>query len=117
MRIFIQVAFILFVTTSCFNVVLASDISASFFTSETTADVHKAKGMKCITCHPNGKPSDVDSEICVKCHGGYEKIKSLPGVSAMEYNPHHGHFVDLECTTCHKGHEVGENFCDSCHKK
>lgn len=79
------------------------------------ADKHQAEGVKCAACHAEGeKKSKVSMDKCVKCHESYEKVATK--TANMERNPHTGHFVDLQCTTCHHGHKQSENYCGTCHK-
>lgn len=80
------------------------------------ADLHADADVKCKGCHGNQpKTEPVSVDTCTSCHGGYEKIKTAARSARLHPNPHTGHYLDLECMTCHKGHEKSENFCDSCH--
>lgn len=78
------------------------------------ADKHQAEGLKCASCHGEGEKKRATMDKCLKCHESYEKVALK--TANMERNPHQGHFVDLQCTTCHHGHKAPENYCGTCHK-
>jgi fumarate reductase flavoprotein subunit len=88
--------------------------------SKFLGDRHVAKGMNCQTCHiENSKELKNDGakhEICVQCHGFYDKVaeKTKPS-NPEEGNPHGQHDGNLPCTECHKGHKPGVNYCGQCH--
>lgn len=82
------------------------------------ADVHKAKGLQCASCHEKGKKVKVDdneaipNKQCVICHGN---LSTLSKKSKHEINPHKSHLGDINCTTCHHGHKPSTTYCLSCH--
>ncbi len=95
---------------------LCADASAASF----LADRHGSRNLACDVCH-NGtalKTNDKGEEACVGCHGGYEAVyaKVDPKYTKLgQTNPHAQHDGDLPCSTCHKGHKPGENYCLGCH--
>ncbi|BDY06295.1 flavocytochrome c [Ferrimonas sp. YFM] len=78
------------------------------------ADFH-AEMDGCQTCHT--KPIKVsDSEThenaqCVECHGGYEELAN----SELHFDPHTSHLGEINCTSCHRGHEAPKFYCNECH--
>lgn len=78
------------------------------------SDNHKEIGLECASCHMNGNTKNAPTtEVCLGCHGTYDKLGVL--TKDMPFNPHKNHFPDLDCTTCHHGHQPFENYCESCH--
>ncbi len=77
------------------------------------ADKHVASGLTCASCHGDAKPSDVASETCLSCHVSYKELARK--TANRPRNPHDSHYPNLECTTCHHGHQKEENFCAGCH--
>ncbi len=77
------------------------------------ADKHVARGLTCASCHGDSKPSDVALNICLSCHGSYRELARK--TASLPRNPHNSHYPNLECTTCHHGHQKEENFCAGCH--
>lgn len=69
----------------------------------------------CETCHT--KPRHVtDSEThenmqCKSCHGEYSDLAN----SELHFDPHTSHLGDINCTSCHKGHEAPKFQCNNCH--
>lgn len=78
-----------------------------------TAERHKANGVNCSGCHGNGAKAAPSVEKCLSCHGSYEKLAER--TKKLARNPHASHYGDLDCTLCHHGHKVDENYCGSCH--
>ncbi|HAL85512.1 MAG TPA: flavocytochrome c [Deferribacteraceae bacterium] len=82
------------------------------------SDIHKASDITCADCHGKMKKITVDdnevsvNSSCVSCHGGMEEMAKL---SHEEINPHASHLGDINCTTCHKGHEKSQPYCLKCH--
>ncbi|QUN05022.1 flavocytochrome c [Shewanella yunxiaonensis] len=80
------------------------------------ASFHKDKGDGCKTCHQTpGKVAD-DSENyintqCKSCHGDYAALKN----PKLKIDPHDSHLGDINCTSCHKGHEQSKVYCNECH--
>jgi fumarate reductase flavoprotein subunit len=77
------------------------------------ADRHAAAGLTCASCHGNAKPSDVALDTCLSCHVSYRELARKTANRLR--NPHDSHYPNLECTTCHHGHQKEENFCAGCH--
>ncbi|WP_029910332.1 flavocytochrome c [Pelobacter seleniigenes] len=83
----------------------------------TTMAAFHAEMSGCQTCHADGSKVTVsdsenhENEQCVSCHGGYEKMAN----AALEFDPHTSHLGDINCTTCHKGHDAPQFYCNNCH--
>lgn len=84
-------------------------------------DRHVARGVQCQVCHGDKisaqlKEDDQRHEPCVQCHGFYDQVaKKTTPENPEEMNPHSQHDGNLPCTTCHKGHKPGVNYCAQCH--
>lgn len=69
----------------------------------------------CQSCHT--KPIKVsDSEThenaqCKSCHGDYAELAN----DKLQFDPHASHLGDINCTSCHKGHEEPKFYCNECH--
>lgn len=75
---------------------------------------HKQQGVECKSCHGNDKKQIIPNEKCQACHESYTEISKK--TNDMHLNPHMSpHFLDVECTSCHQGHKVLNNFCQDCH--
>lgn len=74
-------------------------------------------GLECTDCHANDTSGDVDTQaVCLGCHEQKDiEERGEKLVPTLHRNPHTGHYPDLSCNECHKGHEEPVNFCDSCH--
>ncbi len=85
------------------------------------ADRHAARGVKCEVCHSDVAKGTMKldanrHEACVQCHGWYDEVaKKTAPADPEEMNPHSQHDGNLPCSTCHKGHKKGENYCGNCH--
>lgn len=97
----------------------AINVSAS--DAKFLANRHVARGVTCEQCHTDVAKGTlkIDKnryEACVQCHGWYDKVaaKTQPA-NPEEMNPHSQHDGNLPCSTCHKGHKPGENYCANCH--
>jgi hypothetical protein len=77
------------------------------------ADRHVATGLACASCHGNARPADVALNTCLSCHASYAELARR--TAGRTRNPHDSHYPDLECTTCHHGHQKSEDFCAGCH--
>ena len=78
------------------------------------ADRHVAGGMNCAACHretPLSKP--VPMAQCLTCHGSYDKLADA--TEKLDVNPHDSHLGDVECASCHKGHQPSVLMCTQCH--
>ncbi len=94
--------------------------------AHSQADVHTARGLKCVDCHTNGIAHGMirgyegeaaetgnaaaDSFTCRGCHLGEDPSGERlvrPGRLGAPYPKHKGmplvHFRTLACTTCHSG--------------
>ena len=60
---------------------------------------------------------DTANQNCVGCHGDAKALaeKLAPRLANKHVNPHASHLVELDCTTCHRGHKPGEAYCLQCH--
>ncbi len=99
----------------------ALSLSAAQAQGKFLADRHADRGVKCETCHSDVAKGtmklDKDRhEACVQCHGWYDAVaeKTKPA-DPEEMNPHSQHDGNLPCSTCHKGHKKGVNYCGNCH--
>lgn len=90
----------------------AQDMSDQFL-----AGKHAKQGLQCNACHGDKMSSEVDYEkTCLGCHKQEDiEKRSEKLVATLGRNPHKGHYPDLACTECHKGHEEDQNFCENCH--
>lgn len=94
----------------------APDVSMS---DEFLAGKHEQNiGAECTDCHGESTSGEVDTQsVCLGCHEQQDiEERGEKLVEKLDRNPHKGHYPDLSCTECHKGHEPDENFCDSCHQ-
>lgn len=68
------------------------------------ASFHKEMGG-CKSCHTQpGKVSDsetYENQQCKSCHGEYSALAN----PKLKLDPHASHLGDINCTSCHKGHE------------
>lgn len=82
--------------------------------SDSLANFHSEMDG-CETCHT--KPRKVsDSETyenmqCKSCHGDYADLAN----KELHFDPHTSHLGDINCTSCHKGHEAPKFQCNNCH--
>jgi hypothetical protein len=78
------------------------------------ADKHKSLNITCDQCHKETPPKEkVSTEVCIGCHGGYDKLFEL--TKKFTANPHEHHDGDLPCEACHHAHKASEDQCASCH--
>jgi len=83
----------------------------------TTMGAFHAEMSGCQTCHADGSQVTVsdsethENEQCVNCHGGYAEMAN----PALKFDPHTSHLGDINCTTCHKGHDAPQFYCNNCH--
>lgn len=98
-----------------------SAVAADQGKTKYLADRHVERGVTCVQCHSDvakgTMKEDKDRhEACVACHGWYDAVaaKTQPK-DPEEMNPHSQHDGNLPCSTCHKGHKPGENYCAKCH--
>jgi fumarate reductase flavoprotein subunit len=93
-----------------FNAMASSD--------KALADLHEAAGITCQECHETADNIIVDDKeskvnaTCITCHGD---LKELAKLSDKDINPHASHLGNINCSTCHKGHEKSEAYCLKCH--
>jgi fumarate reductase flavoprotein subunit len=80
----------------------------------TLAEAH-AEMADCNGCHAeNGKVSDsetYENQQCITCHGGYAELAN----DSLEFDPHTSHLGNINCTSCHKGHDAPQFQCNNCH--
>lgn len=82
------------------------------------AELHKAKKVGCAECHGAVKKIVVDdsekgvNKKCIECHG---TLGDLSAKDKGHIKPHGSHLGDINCTTCHSGHEQSRAYCNSCH--
>lgn len=95
--------------------------SVSVFAAETgqapmLAERHVQRGAVCTSCHTKGDVTIAPHKAeCLMCHGGsYEAMKEK--TKDVVPNPHYNHYMDKDCSSCHKGHKPAELTCDRCHK-
>ena len=92
-----------------------------FAAEKFLADRHAERGIKCEVCHDPSAPTKMKEdanrhEACVQCHGFYDAVvKRTQPKDPDEQNPHSQHDGNLPCSTCHKGHKPGVNYCGQCH--
>jgi fumarate reductase flavoprotein subunit len=89
------------------------------------ADLHKSHKLACKSCHGESKPQSLVPEealaranaSCVSCHGDMAKMAAVskPKLANPHVNPHASHLVQIDCVTCHKGHEPEQSYCVQCH--
>lgn len=82
------------------------------------ADLHKSNQVGCADCHGKAKKIVVDdsekgvNKRCVDCHG---TLSQLSANASGHINPHGSHLGEINCTTCHRGHEASTAYCNGCH--
>jgi len=81
-----------------------------------TAERHIGLGLTCKDCHGEGKKRAVKGDKCLECHQSYEVVAK--STQDIKPNPHANHITtnDLDCTSCHKGHDADVVYCTNCHK-
>jgi fumarate reductase flavoprotein subunit len=97
------------------------DITAEWAKSPFLAATHSAKDVACSSCHGGDKLPLLDDKpenaACFSCHGSYEELAAkTPGKDHPSRNPHNSHLGPINCTVCHKAHEVSKTYCLDCHK-
>ena len=90
------------------------------------ATVHAQRaGLACTGCHGDTAPTALPPEEsvatvnrqCVACHGSAATLAQATAakLANRHVNPHASHLVEIDCTTCHRGHAAAESFCLQCH--
>jgi fumarate reductase flavoprotein subunit len=83
-----------------------------------TADRHKERNIKCVSCHGEEEPKTAASEkACITCHKSLEAVAER--TKDFTPNPHSNHITetsDVECTQCHFGHKADSPVCLNCHQ-
>ncbi|MDR2054553.1 MAG: cytochrome c3 family protein [Desulfovibrio sp.] len=97
------------------------EITAEWAQSPFLSAVHSAKDVACSPCHGVDKLPLLDDKpannACFACHVSYEQLAAkTPGKDHPTRNPHNSHLGPINCTVCHKAHEVSVNYCLDCHK-
>lgn len=77
----------------------------------------------CETCHAGEKLKQIkqgltdsqthENQSCKECHGGYDELAKNDGHD--HFDPHASHLGDINCTSCHSGHDKPELTCNRCH--
>lgn len=101
------------------TVALAAVLTFNAYAAEPMlADRHVAKGVQCAMCHgPDEKNlQEPTADTCKQCHSVDALVEKTAKVKPT--NPHTSpHYAtDLDCNSCHLGHQSGENFCNQCHQ-
>jgi hypothetical protein len=82
-----------------------------------TAERHKSRGMSCVGCHKEEKPTTAAPEkACLACHKSLDAVAER--TKSYSPNPHDNHITqssDVQCTQCHQGHKEDKILCHSCH--
>ncbi|MDR2670074.1 MAG: cytochrome c3 family protein [Desulfovibrio sp.] len=95
------------------------EITAEWAKSPFLAAVHSAKDIACSSCHGNKLPLLDDkpaNKVCFGCHADYEELAAkTPGKDHPSRNPHGSHLGPINCTVCHKAHEISATYCLTCH--
>lgn len=88
-------------------------------------DKHMAAGLNCASCHGASAPTKAAAATtCLTCHkpdstgrfaGSGAKPYAFDGGVTMTFNVHQPHFLEIQCTSCHKIHAASVNFCNQCH--
>jgi hypothetical protein len=105
-----------FLVATCVSAQQKSAASSSAPARPFLAQQHAAAGLKCASCHGEGKKTPVESAKCLECHESFKAVAER--TKDMKPNPHANHLVDtgtLECTDCHHGHKASEIACTNCH--
>jgi len=99
------------------SIVLCSIFSTATWAANDKNDLasfHKEMGG-CKSCHTQpGKVSDsetYENQQCKSCHGEYSALAN----PKLKLDPHASHLGDINCTSCHKGHEKPKLYCNECH--
>jgi len=103
-------------------IIAIAGIAAFAFAAQVEKDTymagfHQANGVSCVDCHEKNFVMD-DSETvvnkkCVECHGSMSDMAKV--TAKDELNPHKSHLGEINCSTCHKGHEQSKAYCNNCH--
>ncbi|BDY06776.1 flavocytochrome c [Ferrimonas sp. YFM] len=74
---------------------------------------------ECSSCHTAGMQVRdnlaAENAACVDCHGSYPELATE---DRHDIDPHDSHLDlgNLNCTTCHSGHQESSMVCNSCHE-
>jgi fumarate reductase flavoprotein subunit len=89
------------------------------------ADAHAVRKISCERCHGTSDPMALPAleslervnASCVSCHGDLAKLAAItkPKLANKYINPHASHLVQIDCITCHRGHDQGQSYCLQCH--
>lgn len=83
-----------------------------------TAELHKARGVGCESCHGQAKEKTfVASDRCLACHGGSAATLAKKTAAVKPENPHASpHWGErMDCGVCHRQHEKTVDWCGHCH--
>lgn len=84
--------------------------------SNYLAGAHAKMGLDCSACHKEVKIDDSERSInksCTECHGD---LATMAKKTSEEINPHKSHLGEINCTSCHSGHEASVAYCSNCHQ-
>ncbi len=113
-RIFMPLIVIIIIVSLGFFLLPKDGCIAQAPEKKLLADLHADKNLNCASCHKESPPKDkVSTDVCVKCHGDYEKLAAK--TAKIEPNPHKSHLGNIDCENCHHAHKPQENFCTQCH--
>ena len=78
-------------------------------------DKHTKADLECKSCHGAAEPPKaVGMDVCISCHGAYQKLAEK--TKKVAPNPHDSHLGEVECSTCHHIHKPSEDGCRACHE-
>jgi Cytochrome c3 len=103
------------------DMVLLKKMFDSWAGSKYLDAIHARGDVMCSGCHGGVIPKEgdtVDNNRCLSCHGPIENL--VAGTAPKDFpnrNPHKSHLGDIDCTVCHKSHEVSTVYCLQCHAK
>lgn len=96
------------------------EITRGYAEGTNLDSIHARKGIDCAGCHGAALPQLDDKPAtarCLACHGSYAELAAkTPGQDHASRNPHRSHLGEINCTVCHKAHQVSETYCLDCHK-
>lgn len=80
------------------------------------------KGVQCVDCHGEKRPSNPTTIKCDGCHGSPADVAATTaGKYRKYYNPHDSlhHGTTADCVMCHREHSPSRLDCNNsnCHKE
>jgi fumarate reductase flavoprotein subunit len=82
------------------------------------SELHEGRKVGCAECHGTAKKITVDDSEkavnakCIECHGGFDQLIAK---DTGPIKPHGSHLGEINCTSCHSGHEQSKPYCNWCH--